>query len=74
MAPHRKLKRYERIIIEAYVQYDRTYEELAAFYNVAVGTIRNILLRHGVTPRSAGRRRKDGEDLKKYKEEALNQQ
>ena len=69
MAPARKLKRYEQIIIEAYTKYDRTYEQLAAFYGVSVSTIRNVLRRNDVPARSAGRRRKDGEDLRMYKEE-----
>lgn len=64
----RKLRKYERIIIEAYTLYDRTYAELAAFYNVSIGTIRNVLRRNKIPPRSAGRRRADGEDLRVYKE------
>lgn len=69
MPARKKLVRYEQTIIEAYVQHDRTYQELAAFYNVAVGTIRNILRRNNVQPRRAGRRRNDGVDLEQYKEE-----
>jgi len=64
----RKLRKYESIIIEAYTLYDRTYAELAAFYNVSIGTIRNVLRRNKITPRPAGRRRADGEDLRAYKE------
>lgn len=65
----RKLRKVEQLIIEAYTQYDRTYAELAVFYGVSIGTIRNVLRRHSITPRSAGRRRKDGEDTRQYKED-----
>lgn len=65
----RKLQRVEQIIIEAYTMYDRTMAELSAFYNVSLGTIRNVLKRNNVPARSAGPRRRDGEDLRKYKED-----
>lgn len=68
----RKLRRVEQLIIEAYTQYDRTYAQLALFYGVSIGTIRNVLRRNKVPPRSAGRRRNDGEDLRMYKEELKN--
>jgi hypothetical protein len=65
----RKLLRVERIVIEAYTQYDRTMAELAAFYNVSLGTIRNVLRRNKVPARRAGPQRRDGEDVRKYKED-----
>lgn len=65
----RKLQRVEQIVIEAYTTYDRTMAELAAFYNVSLGTIRNVLKRNKVPARSAGPRRRDGEDLRQYKED-----
>lgn len=65
----RKLQRVEQIVIEAYTQYNRTMAELAAFYNVSLGTIQNVLRRNKIPARSVGPRRRDGEDLRKYKED-----
>lgn len=53
----RKLKKFESLIIEAY-QAGRSFDELANFYNVAIGTIRTVLLRHGVPRRGPGRRKR----------------
>lgn len=65
----RKLRRVERIVIEAYTMYGRTMAELAAFYNVSLGTIRNVLKRNEIPARRTGPRRRDGEDVRKYKED-----
>jgi len=59
----------ERIVIEAYTLYGRTMAELAAFYSVAPGTIQNLLRRNKVPTRSVGPRRRDGEDIRQYKED-----
>jgi len=56
--PHkRKLQKEELLIVEAYSQHNRTLRELACFHSVSTGTIRNILVRHGVTRRMRGRKK-----------------
>jgi hypothetical protein len=52
----RKLRRYEQLVLEAYEK-GKTYDEIATFYGVSVGTVRNVLLRHNVKPRRVGRRK-----------------
>lgn len=56
--PHKRvLVREEELIIEAYTQHARTLKQIALFYGVTPGTIRNILRRRDVTLRVRGRRK-----------------
>lgn len=57
----RKLRKYEPLVLEAYGM-GRTYDEIATFYGVSVGTVRNVLLRHNVKPRRVGRRKRARSD------------
>lgn len=54
----RKLNKFQELIIEAYTQHGRSLAQLADFYGVAMGTVRQLLLRNGIHPRGRGRPRK----------------
>ncbi len=58
MAYRRKLKKEEPQIVVAYRDQSQTLRDIARFHKVSPGTIRNILIRHEVSLRMRGRRKK----------------